>query len=87
MATVTNRRASQALNGQSVFVLLNAADSAQLANMTIGQAATFDGKTGYICSIDLYGHSFKINPAQLNKNLSSTGVLGYLASGEVITLS
>jgi hypothetical protein len=86
MATVTARRASQALDGQSVFVLLNAADSAQLANMSINQGVTFDGKTGYICSIDIYGHSFKMNPAQLNKNLSSSGVPGYLANGEVLTL-
>lgn len=86
MATVTAQRASQALNGQSVVVRLNASDSAQLANMSLNQACTFDGKTGYICRIDLYGHSFMMKPAQMNMNLSSSGVPGYLASGEVITL-
>lgn len=86
MATVTNQRAAQALNGEATRVLLNAADSAQLANMSLNQACTFDGKTGYICRIDTYGHSFMMKPAQMNMNLSSSGVPGYLASGEVITL-
>lgn len=90
MATVTNQRASQALDGQSTMVLLNASDSAQLANMTIGQHCTFGAditlKTGLICSIDLYGHSFKMNPTQLNFNLASNDTPGYLAEGETITL-
>ena len=89
MATiVTARRASQALDGQSVVIQLDATDSAKLADLTIGQRGTLssNSKEGHICSIDEFGHSFKMNPEQLNQNLASASTPGYLANSEIITL-
>lgn len=90
MATVvTNRKASQALRGEAVKVTLDATDSAQLSNMTIGQAATIDSSNndGYVSRVDLYGHSFQITPNMPNSYLESAAEKGYLSNSETITLA
>lgn len=88
MATVTNRKYSQALKGESVLVTLDATDSAQLADFSIGQECTIPtNKTGYIDRIDLYGHSFGIKPSQPDKALNSDNAPGYLEVSETITIS
>lgn len=85
---VTSQRASQSLDGEAIVVQLNASDSAKLSSMNIGQKGTLSSssKIGYICSIDLYGHSFKMNPQSYNFDLASSSTPGYLADGETITL-
>lgn len=90
MATVvTNRKASQALRGETVKVTLDATDSAQLANMSIGQVATVDSSNnvGYVSRIDLYGHSFQVTPNMPNSYLESTSQKGYLINSEIIILA
>lgn len=88
MATVTNSRDSQAYRGQSVWVLLNAADSAQLHNFHINQTCAISGgKTGYIDFIDTYGHSLRIKPDMPINSFNTQGVEGYLSNSEVITIS
>lgn len=88
MATVTNQKSNQALRGESVKVSLNAADSALLKDMVIGQSATIDSSSnaGYVSRIDEYGHSFQITPNKTVTFLESTSMKGYLAAGETITL-
>jgi hypothetical protein len=83
--TVTNRKASQALRGQSVKVTLNAAQSANLSSFQVGmrcQAGSFV-TLGYIGSVDYFGNSFKVIPAQPNKEF---GANGYLSALETITV-
>jgi len=86
--SVTNQRESQSLDGQSAIVLLNAADAAKLSQISVGQACVLDSnaKAGAVCSVDQYGHTFKMNPRQPNFNLASDSTPGYLAAGEVITI-
>lgn len=86
--TVTNIKASQSLHAQSVIITLNATDSAQLTNINVGDKATLDsnGKIGYVCRVDKFGHSFKVNPETPIKNFASDSVPGYLAPSESITI-
>jgi hypothetical protein len=88
MATIslTNRKASQSLRGQSVKVTLNAADSANLSSLQVGmrcQAGSFV-TLGYIGSVDYYGNSFQIVPAQPDKQF---GANGYLSASESLTVT
>ncbi len=82
----TNQKASQSLRGQAVIVSLNAADSANLYLLRRGQVATnsSSGKTGTIGSIDVYGHSFRVIPIQINTDFASASTYGYLAASETV---
>ncbi len=82
----TNRTASQALKGQNVKVTLDATDAADLSSLEVGmqcQGGSF-AFLGYISSVDFYGNSFEIAPAQLD---SYFGVFGYLPVSETITVT
>lgn len=85
---VTNRKSSQALAGQAVLVTLNAADAGQLSNWSEGNLVTADtsGKTGTISRVDYEGSSFLVKPIQPDKSFDS-GVYGYLASGQTVTIT
>lgn len=83
---VTNQRTAPAYRGISVLVTLNAADSAQLANMSIGQICTTGPSTGYIDFIDSYGHQFRIKPNMPTNSFLSIENLAYLISGGTITV-
>ena len=85
--TVTNRKASQALRGQSVKVTLNAAQSANLSSFQVGmrcQAGSFV-TLGYIGSVDYFGNSFEVIPAQPNKEFGFEGDLNALETITVVT--
>lgn len=86
--TLTNQVASQALRGQSVKVTLDATDSAQLANISVGEICTFSGpgNTGTIYSIDTYGNSFKVIPIQPDKNCETTSGSGYVEAQTSVTI-
>lgn len=87
--SVTNRKASQSLNGQAVLVTLDASDSSNLSDFSEGQLCTVtsSGDTGTIARVDTYGHSFLVNPIQMDKVFASTGTYGYLAVGETVTVT
>lgn len=95
MATIncTNRKASPAINGQSVWITLNGAESLSvLPILAIGQLTTNNGNstTGYIDFVDTYGHSFRVKPVQPDKQFNSgTGASGtnILNSEELITVT
>ncbi len=86
---VTNRKASQSLQGEAVLVTLNASDAAQLENLAEGMLCTNDSssKTGTINRVDYFGNSFSINPIQPDKDFASLNVYGYLANSETITIT
>lgn len=86
---VTNRKASQALRGQSVLVTLNSTDAAQLVNFSEGILCTNDGsgKIGTINRVDYFGNSFSVSPIQPNTDFSSVSPYGYLASGATVTVT
>lgn len=91
MATIncTNRVASPAFKGQSVWVKLNGAESLSvLPVLAVGQLATNNGNssTGYIDYIDTYGHSFRVKPVQPDKQFNS-GETTTLAVSELITVT
>lgn len=83
---VTNQRSAPAYRGTSVIITLNATDSAQLANMSIGQKCTCLASTGYIDFIDTYGHVFKIQPDMPTNSFNGIANLAYLLSGSTITV-
>lgn len=88
MPTVTNRRAYQALRGQSVVVTLDATDSAQLDNIAIGKQCTLsNGKIGYVASVDLYGHSFKVTPNMPNNSFNNINNIAQLMDGASVTVA
>lgn len=82
---ITNRKASQSLQGQAVTVTLDATDSAQLENFSEGMLCTHDqsGRTGTIHRVDYFGHSFLVNPIQPDKEF---GIYGYLAESATVTV-
>ena len=88
MATqqVTNRKESQALNGQAVVVTLNSSDAAYLDDFSEGMLCTHDstGKTGTIHSVDYFGNSFRVSPIQMNKDF---GLYGYLNVNDTVTVT
>ena len=87
MATVTNTIYSAALRGQSVRVTASSIEAvSKLPYITYNQKATVGStsKTGYVDSIDIYGMSFQVMPA--NPDLRFDSGNGILNSGEVITL-
>jgi hypothetical protein len=89
MATATNRTAAQALRGEGVRVTLDSTETTtKLPNITLGQKATVGStsKVGYVASIDSYGNSFLVNPANPDLRFDSTAS-GYLSASEVITLT
>lgn len=73
----TNQVASQALRGQNVVVSLDATESADLSQLEVGMECQEDAFStiGYIYSIDLYGHSFEVAPAQPNLVFGGEGYL------------
>ena len=88
MATATNRLASPALRGGSVLITLDSTETVtKLPSVTIGQKATVGStsKTGYVSSVDYYGHSFEVTPGNPDLRFDSTAT-GYLSVSEVITL-
>jgi hypothetical protein len=89
MATVTNRKASQALPGQSVTVTLDNTDSAVLDEIIVGRQCTIaGGKIGYVDRVDLYGHSFSIAPDMPQNGFHTQNTPGYLAvSTEVFVVT
>jgi hypothetical protein len=89
MATnFTNRKASQALDGQTVIVTLNSSDSANLGLVEEGMLATHsNGKTGTVRRVDYEGHQFQVEPIQPNMNFSSVSTYGYLAVGDVVSVN
>lgn len=86
--SVTNRKDSQALRGESVLVTLDPTDSAKLPHITIGMKATIisSNMIGYVSYVDTYGHYIKINPESPATNLESSTKPGYLAVAEPITI-
>ncbi len=89
---VTNRIASQSLRGQAVIVSLDGTDSiGNLGNFAVGMLCqnNSSSKTGTIHGIDVYGHSFRVEPIQPDRDFSSASTYGYLAVGEtvIVTLS
>lgn len=86
--SVTNRKESQALRGETVLVTLDPTDSAKLPHITEGMKATIisSNKTGTVCEVDTYGHYIKIKPQSPATNLESTTTPGYLNISEPITL-
>jgi hypothetical protein len=95
MATIncTNRIASPAFPGQSVWVTLNQAESISVMPVLAeGQLATNNGNstTGYIDRIDTYGHKFRVKPIAYNKQFNSgSGAAGIntLNALELITVT
>ena len=89
MATnVTNRVASQALNGEDVKVTLDSTDAAELENFDPGMLCTnASGRTGTINRVDYFGNSFLVTPIQPDKNFESVSTYGYLAVGDVVSVS
>lgn len=87
--SVTNQKKSQSLQGQAVLVTLDATDAAQLANISEGDLCTVSSsnKTGLVNSVDVFGNSFTISPIQPDKTLESSGIYGYLNSGESISIN
>lgn len=88
MATVTNINASTALRGEGVNVTLSSTETVtKLPNVTVGQKATVSStsKVGYVASVDYYGNSFIVNPANPDLRFDSTAS-GYLSASETITL-
>lgn len=86
----TNRKSSQSLRGQAVLVTCNSTDAANIYLLRKGQLATMasSSNTGTVGFIDIYGISFEVNPIQPDKTFESGGgVYGYLAVGEVVTVS
>jgi hypothetical protein len=86
----TNQKDSQALRGEAVLVTLNGSDSANLYKLQVGQLATNTGnsKTGTIAKVDVYGHSFLINPIQPDKRFDSAPtVYGILSATETIQVT
>ena len=84
----TNINAAPALRAQSVFVSLSAAESLSiLPLLSLGLECTIESSTkvGYIDFIDLYGHSFRIKPAQPDKACDSD-TEGLLKEDELITI-
>lgn len=91
MATVncSNTVPSPALEGQSAYVTLSAAESLSIIPLLVlGQscAITSSSKTGYIDFIDTYGHSFRIRPVSAEKSVDSN-TTGILKNLELITIT
>ena len=87
--TVTNRVASQSLNGQDVKVSVIGADIADLQLFEPGMLCTnqSSSKTGTVNRVDYFGNSFTITPIQSDKNFESVSTYGYLAVGETVSVA
>lgn len=84
-----NRKASQALRGETVIVTVDSTDQANLHLISKGQLATLssNSKTGTVGRVDYFGNSFQVTPIQPDRDLSSVTPYGYLANGETITVT
>jgi hypothetical protein len=84
--TLTNQVASQALRGQNTKVTLSFAESANLSSLSVGMQCqgSLSAILGYIYSIDVYGNSFEITPAQPDQIFGSEG---YLQPSSTITVT
>lgn len=86
---VVNQVASPALRGECpVVTLTQAAANAYISTLAEGTLCTVgsSSKTGYIESVDTFGHTFKIRPIYPFTLLDSTTTPGILAANEVITI-
>jgi hypothetical protein len=85
---VTNQIASPALKGQcAVVTLTQAASDAYIATLAEGTLCTAaSGKDGFIQSVDVFGHSFKVRPRYPFTLFDSTATPGVLNVSEVITI-
>lgn len=88
---IENKVASQALRGQNVKITVDlSTQSAEFAQLEIGQQCV-DNSTmsfvGYVYSIDRYGNSFEICPAQPNLSFLSGVSPGYFIAGEFVDIT
>jgi len=84
----TNTKASQALKGQSVLVTLSATETlSKLPQIATGQKVTMGStaNVGYVYSVDAYGNSFKVSPANPDQHFESVEA-GYLSANELLTV-
>ena len=87
--SVTNQRASQALNGQSVRVTLDSSDSlTYLSEISEGMPVQVQSSNVYgtVGKVDYYGNSFQVTPYMPTGNLASSSTPGYLADNETINI-
>jgi hypothetical protein len=85
---VTNQLASPALKGSAVLVTLNSAESlSKLPQIVAGYKATMgsSANVGYVSSVDIYGHSFEVSPANPDQRFESIEK-GYLMATELVTI-
>ena len=70
------------------MVTLNAADTANIGNISIGDDATIgsNSKVGYVDFIDTRGNTFHIAPKTAADRLDSSSTPGILANAETITI-
>ena len=91
MATVsfTNQVASQALKGEDVIISLSSTEVSKLSSISVGNKAEISATTiyGVVSSIDSYGHSFQVTPAQPNFSFGTVVADGYLSAGDVIDVT
>jgi hypothetical protein len=91
MATLTNKVAASALNGEGVQVSLDSGtrstDKTTLAALTIGAEVTCvsSSKKGIIVSVDLAGTTFIVAPNNQAARFDSTTTPGILKVDETIT--
>lgn len=84
----TNTKSSQALRGEAVTVTVSGAEAlSKLPQIAEGYKATMGStaNVGYVSSVDTYGQSFKVTPANPDQRFESVEK-GYLSSGELITI-
>ena len=75
--TILNAKpSSQALRGQNVKITVNlTTESAEFAQLQVGQFCEYGDLKGRIYSIDTFGNSFEIIPAQPNFSFGGEGYL------------
>jgi hypothetical protein len=85
---VSNIYSYPANRGAAVRVTLSASEAVnKLPSIYNGEKATISssGNFGYVCSVDIYGNSFQVNPRNPDLRFESN-TPGYLNAGEIITL-
>lgn len=86
---ITNRVNSPAGTGGSPTVQLNGTDSAQLPNISVGNAVSIgsNSKVGKVIFVDTFGTSLRVAPLYENNRMDSSSTPGVLANGEVLTIT
>lgn len=85
---VTNKLAYPALRGQDVVVTLTGAEAlSKLPQIVKGYKATMGSSSnvGYVSSVDTYGNSFRVSPANPDQIWESIEK-GYLQLNELVTI-